>query len=47
LLILYLWVWPDVPELFQTVFCVVNGPLMWAVVVFRNSMVSYNECDTW
>ena len=43
LLLLYLWVLPHNAQLFQVVFCVINGPLMVAVPIFRNSLVSHDQ----
>jgi hypothetical protein len=42
LLLAQLWIWPNEPRLFIVVFCAVNGPLAWAVILFRNSLVFHS-----
>jgi len=42
LCMLYLWVFPHSRELFMICFVLSNGPLCWAVVAWRNSMVFHS-----
>ena len=42
LFIIYLYAFPSSPLLFQVVFAVNNGPLLWAVFTFRNSLVFHS-----
>lgn len=42
LLLLYLWVLPDSPILFSVVFFFANGPLAWAVPLWKNSLVFHS-----
>ena len=47
-LLLYLWLFPDNPELFVTVFAVSAGPMLTASALFRNSLVfhSWEHCTS-
>jgi len=38
-LIIYLWAFNDDPLIFIIVFSIANGPLLWAIALFRNSLV--------
>ena len=40
----YLWVFPHSPGLFRVAFAFANGPLLFAVAAFRNSLV-YHSID--
>lgn len=40
--LLYTWVFPHVPELFVICFALSNGPVLTAVVLFRNSLVFHS-----
>eukprot|EP01129_Flabellula_baltica_P012916 TRINITY_DN5916_c0_g1_i2.p1 TRINITY_DN5916_c0_g1~~TRINITY_DN5916_c0_g1_i2.p1 ORF type:complete len:356 (+),score=44.11 TRINITY_DN5916_c0_g1_i2:127-1068(+) len=42
LMLSFLWVLPDYPTLFLICFCISNGPLSWAVPLWRNSMVFHS-----
>jgi Protein of unknown function (DUF2838) len=42
MLIVYLWLLRDEPRYFTIVFALVNGPLLWAIPVFRNSLVFHS-----
>jgi hypothetical protein len=42
LLLLYLWVWNSEASLFTVLFAVANGPMAFAVVVFRNALVFHS-----
>ncbi len=42
MLLLYLWVFPNRPQLFQIVFIVANGPLAWSILAFNQSLVLHN-----
>ncbi|XP_059152524.1 uncharacterized protein LOC131938484 [Physella acuta] len=39
---LYIWLAPENPEFFVVGFAVANGPLVWALFVFRNSLVFHS-----
>lgn len=42
LCLLHLWIYPTSPYLFETTFILSNGPLVWAVVAWRNSLVFHD-----
>ena len=42
LLILFILVYPSAEVLFVAVFSVANGPLLWAIIVWRNSLVLHD-----
>ncbi|ESO91084.1 hypothetical protein LOTGIDRAFT_233561 [Lottia gigantea] len=39
---LFLWIWPQHGNIFMASFAVANGPLLWAAVIFRNSLVLHS-----
>ncbi|XP_060066663.1 uncharacterized protein LOC132546950 [Ylistrum balloti] len=40
----YIFIWiADSPRMFAVVFGIANGPLLWAMVVYRNSLVFHNH----
>eukprot|EP01128_Nolandella_sp_AFSM9_P012802 TRINITY_DN9635_c0_g1_i1.p1 TRINITY_DN9635_c0_g1~~TRINITY_DN9635_c0_g1_i1.p1 ORF type:complete len:379 (-),score=65.93 TRINITY_DN9635_c0_g1_i1:111-1115(-) len=44
LCLLYLWYAPNSPALFYTIFAFANGPLLWSIPTWRNSMI-FHELD--
>jgi len=42
LCLFHLWIYPSSPYLFETTFILSNGPLIWAVVAWRNSLVFHD-----
>ena len=42
LLLAYLWLFPGNTKLFTIVFSVTNGPMLWAIILFRNSLVFHS-----
>jgi len=44
LTLLYLWVFPHDPTLFQIVFLCANGPLAWSILAFNQSLV-FHKCQ--
>jgi len=45
-LIVFLWAVPDNPDVFIIVFSLMNGPVLWAIVVFGNSLVFHSVDKT-
>jgi len=41
-LIIYLWAFNNDPRIFMIVFSITNGPLLWAIALFRNSLVFHD-----
>lgn len=42
LCLVYIWVFPTSQLLFMSIFALSNGPLAWAIVAWRNSMVFHS-----
>ncbi|KAL0074588.1 hypothetical protein J3Q64DRAFT_1649090 [Phycomyces blakesleeanus] len=42
LVMLFLWSAPENPLLFVIVFCLTNGPVAWAIITWRNSLVFHS-----
>lgn len=42
LILLYLWVFPSSTLLFSVIFTLTNGPVIWAIVTWRNSLVFHS-----
>ncbi|KAI8390830.1 uncharacterized protein BYT42DRAFT_489150 [Radiomyces spectabilis] len=38
----FLWIWPSSPSLFVAAFSLTNGPVAWAIVTWRNSLVFHS-----
>jgi len=45
-LIVFLWAVYDQPDIFIIIFALVNGPVLWAIVVFGNSLVFHSVDKT-
>ncbi|KAI7871209.1 hypothetical protein BDF14DRAFT_1764356 [Spinellus fusiger] len=42
MVMLFLWAYPSSTALFITAFCLTNGPVAWAVITWRNSLVFHS-----
>ena len=40
--VLYVWVRPNDPQLFMSVFMLSNGPLAWATIAFNHSLIFHS-----
>lgn len=43
LVLLYVWVWPHNPVLFQIIFLAANGPLAWSMLAFSHSTIFHSR----